>query len=278
MKRCPTCQRTYEDDAQKFCANDGTPLASDDAPAFDPEATVMSIPRSSLVEEQPEEPQASPSSTTPELPPTQYFSPGTVGQSSRPEQSAPPSYPAAPPPQPPSPTPGASPSWPPAQQPQQQQQPYYPQTGTPGGQPPSAPQWQGGQPQQQNWTPPGQPPQGQNWGGGGAYYPQQQQPGQYAPQVTKSAALSLVTFLLGLISFIALAIIFTIGRSRSSSSDISYICFYVSAVTGFLALLLGIVTLISKRWRSKWMAILGALLSIPGILFFIYVVTQYGLP
>jgi hypothetical protein len=94
----------------------------------------------------------------------------------------------------------------------------------------------------------------------------------------KSAALSLVTLLLGLLSFIALALIFTIGRSRSTSSDISYIAFYVSAVTGVLAVLLGLVTFISKRWRSKWMAILGVLLSIPGILFFIYVVSEYGLP
>ena len=31
MKRCPSCQRTYED-AQAFCMNDGTPLVSDAAP------------------------------------------------------------------------------------------------------------------------------------------------------------------------------------------------------------------------------------------------------
>src|ERR1043165_7504503 len=32
MKRCPSCQRTYEDDTQTFCMNDGTPLVSDAAP------------------------------------------------------------------------------------------------------------------------------------------------------------------------------------------------------------------------------------------------------
>lgn len=32
MKRCPSCQRTYEDDTQTFCMNDGTPLVSDGAP------------------------------------------------------------------------------------------------------------------------------------------------------------------------------------------------------------------------------------------------------
>lgn len=33
MKRCPSCQRTYEDDTQAFCMNDGTPLVSDAAPS-----------------------------------------------------------------------------------------------------------------------------------------------------------------------------------------------------------------------------------------------------
>lgn len=33
MKRCPSCQRTYEDDTQSFCMNDGTPLVSDAAPS-----------------------------------------------------------------------------------------------------------------------------------------------------------------------------------------------------------------------------------------------------
>jgi ketosteroid isomerase-like protein len=32
MKRCPSCQRTYEDDSQTYCMNDGTPLVSDGAP------------------------------------------------------------------------------------------------------------------------------------------------------------------------------------------------------------------------------------------------------
>ncbi|HVG32416.1 MAG TPA: DUF4440 domain-containing protein [Pyrinomonadaceae bacterium] len=32
MKRCPSCQRTYEDDTQTYCMNDGTPLVSDGAP------------------------------------------------------------------------------------------------------------------------------------------------------------------------------------------------------------------------------------------------------
>jgi hypothetical protein len=44
MKRCPTCSRTYTDDALSFCLDDGAPLLSvggGDAPAsFDPNATL----------------------------------------------------------------------------------------------------------------------------------------------------------------------------------------------------------------------------------------------
>ncbi|HEX8651701.1 MAG TPA: hypothetical protein VF708_12750 [Pyrinomonadaceae bacterium] len=42
MKRCPTCNRTYTDDALSFCLDDGGPLLSvADAPdAFDPNATM----------------------------------------------------------------------------------------------------------------------------------------------------------------------------------------------------------------------------------------------
>ncbi|PYS49654.1 MAG: hypothetical protein DMF68_09445 [Acidobacteria bacterium] len=38
MKRCPTCNRTYEDDSLSFCLDDGTPLLS--ASSYDPEATI----------------------------------------------------------------------------------------------------------------------------------------------------------------------------------------------------------------------------------------------
>jgi hypothetical protein len=43
MKRCPTCSRTYTDDALSFCLDDGAPLLSvgGDAPSsFDPNATL----------------------------------------------------------------------------------------------------------------------------------------------------------------------------------------------------------------------------------------------
>jgi len=39
MKRCPTCQKTF-DDAMRFCQSDGTPLVADEAPA-DPYKTMV---------------------------------------------------------------------------------------------------------------------------------------------------------------------------------------------------------------------------------------------
>src|SRR5438477_113839 len=42
MKRCPQCNRTYDDDALSFCLDDGSPLVSTSAPSsFDPSATVQ---------------------------------------------------------------------------------------------------------------------------------------------------------------------------------------------------------------------------------------------
>jgi hypothetical protein len=42
MKKCPTCEKTFED-SMKFCQVDGTVLV-DDEPAFDPYATIVSTP------------------------------------------------------------------------------------------------------------------------------------------------------------------------------------------------------------------------------------------
>lgn len=42
MKRCPSCQRTYPDDAPAFCVNDGTRLVDEaSTPAYDPQKTMM---------------------------------------------------------------------------------------------------------------------------------------------------------------------------------------------------------------------------------------------
>jgi TonB family protein len=46
MKLCPTCQRTYEDDALRFCLEDGTALVGAEGSAYDPGATIrMTGPR-----------------------------------------------------------------------------------------------------------------------------------------------------------------------------------------------------------------------------------------
>src|ERR1051325_9431614 len=45
MQSCPTCNRTYPDDAPAFCPNDGTRLLRGDAtPAYDPMKTLVSTP------------------------------------------------------------------------------------------------------------------------------------------------------------------------------------------------------------------------------------------
>jgi Domain of unknown function (DUF4440) len=41
MKRCPTCQRTYDDDTLSFCLEDGTPLAREASARPDSEATLV---------------------------------------------------------------------------------------------------------------------------------------------------------------------------------------------------------------------------------------------
>lgn len=47
MKHCPTCNRTYEDEALSFCLTDGSSLIKDEAPAagsFDPPPTILAPP------------------------------------------------------------------------------------------------------------------------------------------------------------------------------------------------------------------------------------------
>jgi hypothetical protein len=41
MKRCPSCQRTYPDDAPGFCVSDGAQLVTEEAQAFDPQKTIL---------------------------------------------------------------------------------------------------------------------------------------------------------------------------------------------------------------------------------------------
>ena len=55
MKKCPSCEKTFED-SMRFCQVDGTPLI-DDAPAFDPYATIVA-PAGSAAPPEPEPPAA----------------------------------------------------------------------------------------------------------------------------------------------------------------------------------------------------------------------------
>ena len=195
MKHCPTCQRTYPDDAPAFCTNDGMRLVAEESPEpFDPQKTVLA-------------------SAPPPSPPQQQYS---------------------------------------APAPQNNPQPPAP-------------------PQQQAWQTP--PQQAQNWGGG--YYQQQPQAQQWPPQYAPSAgskSLTLTTLIVGVISLLALALIFAMVKGLIPPDyDVIHIAYYGSAGLGVIALLLGILALISKRQRSKWMAIVGVFLGIPAILFFIYV-------
>lgn len=73
MKRCPTCQRTYPDDAPDYCSNDGMRLVDEEAAGYDPEKTMMAsgarVPNPELP---PTPPPAPPPSTTPQ---PQYSAP-----------------------------------------------------------------------------------------------------------------------------------------------------------------------------------------------------------
>lgn len=218
MKRCPTCQRTYPDDAPAFCVNDGMRLVDEPAQQeYDPQKTILSSG--------PVPPPASP-------PPQQYASP-----------TPPPVQPPAQPPPPPQQQPQQ------VYQPLQQQQPVWP------------PQPQPQAPQPQNWGDYQQPVQYPN-------YP----PQPYAPPAAGGKGFTLSTLILGVLSALALALVFAMANGVITPDlDVLQIAYYGSLATGILALILGILSMISRRQRSKWMAIVGMVLGLPGILFFIYV-------
>jgi protein TonB len=54
MKSCPSCHRTYEDDAMSYCLEDGTPLIGASASSYDPGATIK-IPAPRLTNQAPTE-------------------------------------------------------------------------------------------------------------------------------------------------------------------------------------------------------------------------------
>ena len=123
MKRCPTCDRTYED-SQTFCTNDGTRLNSDTGgtQGYDPQATMMA-------------PAPPPTSYPPPFTPTSGSlgnEPPSYGQPpaqswEQPQQAQPWEQPSAPPPAPSWGQPPAPPAqtWPPPQQQQGMQVPNF---------------------------------------------------------------------------------------------------------------------------------------------------------
>src|SRR5436853_2213582 len=53
MKRCPSCQKTFPEDAPDFCPNDGMRLVKEESAAFDPERTVMTSGENASASTQP---------------------------------------------------------------------------------------------------------------------------------------------------------------------------------------------------------------------------------
>ena len=120
MKRCPSCQRTFQDDAPDFCPNDGMRLVKEEAAAFDPEKTVMRPEKFTETAEQP------PASTTQSEGQQQTFSVPTPDAQQQPPPPRTQQYEQTPPiPQPWQPQPGNQSqqptAWPPAPPPQQPQ-------------------------------------------------------------------------------------------------------------------------------------------------------------
>lgn len=123
MKRCPTCQRAYPDDAPEYCSNDGMRLVDEEAAGYDPEKTMLSGQRTFESESPSVPPPPAPQPSAP--PQQQYFAPEeTPGLQPPPPQQQwqpPPDQPV-----PPSPAAQASPqNWSPS--PPQPAQPW----GTP---------------------------------------------------------------------------------------------------------------------------------------------------
>ena len=84
--------------------------------------------------------------------------------------------------------------------------------------------------------------------------------------------MSLGTLVVGILSALSLGMVFAMANGLISPDLTALeIFYYASAATGVIALVLGILTMISRRQRSKWMAIVGMVLGIPAIIFFIYV-------
>jgi hypothetical protein len=173
MKRCPSCQQTFPDDAPDYCSNDGMRLVDEEAASFDPDKTVMASGLRGgepLTASPPQPPPAPAAPPQPSPPPQQYQAP-----------NAPPEMkPAG--------------QWPPSPS---------------GDLPPQ--QWQapGAQPPQAGWSP--QPPI-PNWGGAPYQQPAANSPyaASYAPtppQGGSSRALAIAALVTGACAATIMAII-----------------------------------------------------------------------
>lgn len=86
MKRCPSCQRTFPDDAPNFCPNDGQRLVNEESAILDPEKTVMTSSRNLGEPKKAAAPKPEPPPPqTPDLQPPQS-PPATGPQGERPAQ------------------------------------------------------------------------------------------------------------------------------------------------------------------------------------------------
>jgi len=229
MKRCPSCQKTYTDDAPDFCPNDGMRLVKEEAAAFDPEKTVM---RSDVLENAPA--QSSDLASTLEQQPQH----------------------------PPAPAPNAQPTTqPPQGQPQYEQPPppqqqWRPQEGN---------QFQ----QQAGWSPAPaqqQPAASPAWG---SPYPQQQPMGApyqapfVPPASGRSRAIAIAALVFGVdaATVMALAVI----RDRDFLRILFYALPSLAIALGLTSLLLALKK--PSRFGGVELAIAGLALGAAGLVF-----------
>lgn len=197
--------------------------------------------------------------------PQAYDPQKTILASPPPAAPPPPQYNPAPPPQaPPSPQSYQAPNQPAGIKPPTGWQP--PQQH----QPPAAP-----------WPPPppGQQPQGQ-WGGGYYQQPGQQYGAPYAPQTAgQSKTFGLITLIVGGISGLLGLLLLGdyLGWMHIFDRDTGYVAIIAAIVLGAVALVTGLLTLISKRQLGKPLAIVGMLLAAFSIGFWIYLEVEYGI-
>lgn len=127
---------------------------------------------------------------------------------------------------------------------------------------------------QQGWPPPPPPQQqGQNWGGG--YYPGQ----AYAPPAAQGNGLSMAALILGVLSAIMATLLLLEERGimrTVGGRDSAFAVTLGAAITGIAAIIIGVIALISKRQRSKALAIVGMVLAAYSIVFWIYLEAEYG--